>query len=469
MERAAIITGFIGNTTQDVLPAKPIKGVLKATAESKSSKFQEVLSAAQLKGDEVEENPGESLAIDFSSIGLSVVGVIPCLPDNRLVSGCGVKIENITPEEKSITDKPPVLNLANSSKLNVGEVFVNTAANERILDALKQDNYQNVLTDITNKPEQVSLAPGKVIVPENSPDIKTQVLKLTAKTETDTKAELMDDPLTGNISSAVQKDFANIKQANQVFDIYAQKTDAKDFIIEAPINPMPNGEKLTPNSLPDKEAIQQTVKHISDAKIFTAIEKVTQSDVKLDSAFNKNAFQLVDKAEQSAPDTFSQIMQVSSNEKAVSAQPVIDSESLPPADTQHIIEQIVEQAKVQFKPKNSEMIIKLKPEHLGELTLKVVVENQNITATFHSNNAEVRSVIEASLNQLKQEMSNAGLKVNYVGVYAGLGDMFSNNQREQHPIIKTNSRKVILDELEETDIQAEQIKAVSENGVDYRI
>ena len=67
--------------------------------------------------------------------------------------------------------------------------------------------------------------------------------------------------------------------------------------------------------------------------------------------------------------------------------------------------QIVEQARLIRSSENTEMVIRLKPEHLGELTLKVSVsENGAVTASFHSDNAQVRAIIENSLVQLRQEL-----------------------------------------------------------------
>ena len=62
-----------------------------------------------------------------------------------------------------------------------------------------------------------------------------------------------------------------------------------------------------------------------------------------------------------------------------------------------IPEQIVEQARLIRRTENTEMVIQLKPEHLGELTLKVTVAaNGSVNASFHSDNAQVRAIIEAA-------------------------------------------------------------------------
>lgn len=141
-------------------------------------------------------------------------------------------------------------------------------------------------------------------------------------------------------------------------------------------------------------------------------------------------------------------------------------------DPQNIVNQIVDQARLTNSAQNSEMVIKLKPEHLGELTLKVAVNNGLVTATFHSNNSDVRSVLEASIVQLKQEMVNNGIKVNYVGVYAGLDQFFSGGQHGnsgQH-LHSSYWRNVDDEPIKEVEAwNAIQITDTQSNGVDYRI
>lgn len=86
-------------------------------------------------------------------------------------------------------------------------------------------------------------------------------------------------------------------------------------------------------------------------------------------------------------------------------------------------QQIVDQARLIQRGQDTEMVIHLKPEHLGDLTLRVSVGADGaVNASFHSNNAEVRTIIENTLVQLKQELNNQGIKVDNVGVYAGLAD-----------------------------------------------
>ena len=69
-----------------------------------------------------------------------------------------------------------------------------------------------------------------------------------------------------------------------------------------------------------------------------------------------------------------------------------------PQPDYEIPRQIVEQARLLRTLNDTQMVIRLHPEHLGELTLRVSVgSNGAVQASFHSDNAQVRNVIENSL------------------------------------------------------------------------
>ncbi|MGP1366980.1 MAG: flagellar hook-length control protein FliK [Schwartzia sp. (in: firmicutes)] len=107
---------------------------------------------------------------------------------------------------------------------------------------------------------------------------------------------------------------------------------------------------------------------------------------------------------------------------------------VPQADGYEVVRQIVEQAKLVRTDGNaSEMVIRLKPEHLGELTMRISVAGSGaVNASFHTDNPQTRGLIESSMMQLKQELSAQGIKVDNVSVYSGLSeDFFANSQAGQ--------------------------------------
>lgn len=81
--------------------------------------------------------------------------------------------------------------------------------------------------------------------------------------------------------------------------------------------------------------------------------------------------------------------------------------------------------------KSSQVIITLKPEHLGEVTVKINVDGDKVTAAFHAASSEVRAILESSLPQLRQEMSQQGWKFDSDGVFGGMKDFLANQQQQQ--------------------------------------
>ncbi|MDR3563802.1 MAG: flagellar hook-length control protein FliK [Negativicutes bacterium] len=158
--------------------------------------------------------------------------------------------------------------------------------------------------------------------------------------------------------------------------------------------------------------------------------------------------------------------------KTDQAASTVDASQATRPDPYNIAGQIVEQAKLISRPQNTEMIIKLKPEHLGELTMRIVVANGAVSATFHSSNPEVRGALESSLVQLRQELASQGLKVHDVGVYTSLNQFSSNDQRgnSQQQVIKV-SPKLRDDQsfVEAADAIAATDANTASSGVDYRI
>ena len=158
-----------------------------------------------------------------------------------------------------------------------------------------------------------------------------------------------------------------------------------------------------------------------------------------------------------------------------------------PQTDYEIPRQIVEQARLLRTLNDTQMIILLKPEHLGELTLRVAVGSDGaVQASFHSDNAHVRSVIENSLVQLRQELNTQGIKVDRVGVYTGLADgqMPQGQGQEawqQHQAGHSETQVYargdaddyldgeIVDDGVTTASTQESVGGVTADGVDYRV
>jgi len=153
-----------------------------------------------------------------------------------------------------------------------------------------------------------------------------------------------------------------------------------------------------------------------------------------------------------------------------------------------INQQIVEQARLLRNAENTEMVIKLNPRHLGDLTLKVAVNsNGGVTATFHTDNAQVRAMLETSMIQLQKDLNEQGIKVDSVEVQTGLSDGQlpegqSQGYYQQQEQQNVRSQQIDLKDFEDDveNLAAEPVNKATEvirdsegnkisDGVDYAV
>lgn len=76
-----------------------------------------------------------------------------------------------------------------------------------------------------------------------------------------------------------------------------------------------------------------------------------------------------------------------------------------------VVTQIMEKIKVSVKPEISEVKMLLKPEQLGEVSLKISTQNGVVTAQFIAESQRVKEIIEANFNQLKDMLLEQGIDV----------------------------------------------------------
>ncbi|HEY5583597.1 MAG TPA: flagellar hook-length control protein FliK [Ruminiclostridium sp.] len=90
-----------------------------------------------------------------------------------------------------------------------------------------------------------------------------------------------------------------------------------------------------------------------------------------------------------------------------------------PIKSSEVINQLVESAKVIIGQDKSEMIIQLKPDHLGKLELKVVTEQGIVAAKFIAESQKVKEIIETNMQLLKDSLQKQGISIDSVSVQVG--------------------------------------------------
>lgn len=315
---------------------------------------------------------------------------------------------------------------------NLNEALLNTADSENVLANAQLAAETAVTVDNAN-------------VKENSNKISQLITGASLTVE---DAQQKAAPSADLADNEEQLDFSQEKNSNQ----------------QSGLSQQGNNPKLAVETNETSEIISKL------AKEETASDKAVQPNEQQATATGKSELT-----------PFGQLLR----ENIVNAKTSVTETAAPaPKDDFNITQQIIDQAKLIKRAENTEMVIKLNPEHLGELTLKVAVTaNGSVSASFHSDNVQVRTIIENSLVQLRSDLNQQGLKVDQVEVYAGLADgqlpqgegqgAWQHQQGQQH-----NSNGKVLLNGQEYAAEAEEIvdaagvedsRANKKDSVDYRI
>jgi len=82
-----------------------------------------------------------------------------------------------------------------------------------------------------------------------------------------------------------------------------------------------------------------------------------------------------------------------------------------PRPDMNIFNQIIESARINVSEDVSEMLIKMKPDNLGKLSMKIVVERGMLVARFEVESQIVKEAIESNLEDLRNALKDKGFEV----------------------------------------------------------
>jgi flagellar hook-length control protein FliK len=103
-----------------------------------------------------------------------------------------------------------------------------------------------------------------------------------------------------------------------------------------------------------------------------------------------------------------------------------------PLKPSELINQVIEKAKVILSPDKSEMVMDLKPDSLGKLSLKVVTENGIVMAKFVADSQQVREILESNMQLLKDSLEKQGMNVQGFSVSVRQDQRGSDTSRPQY-------------------------------------
>ncbi|WP_066507319.1 flagellar hook-length control protein FliK [Abyssisolibacter fermentans] len=113
-----------------------------------------------------------------------------------------------------------------------------------------------------------------------------------------------------------------------------------------------------------------------------------------------------------------------SDNTVIDQQVKTDSALVRNIDYKNILEQVTKSTTTIINEKQSMVNIKLKPESLGNMTLKIVVEEGKVVAEAVVENQAVKNILISNMDELKENLSGQGLDIQKLDVSVGKDSMF---------------------------------------------
>lgn len=311
---------------------------------------------------------------------------------------------------------------------------------EQVEAALKQDNDQDVKGEVNNKAVKFANKHLEGFIKPEVMEVETvktgEIIKDAAALMTEVKSALDDlsNRFRQNKQQFISQVTENVKAAVMQENLEAEdghKSDAEglgtqdDKKADASVTKQKSENVPVETAKDEPKTVKAPVEQEKSNKDTDAPDHGLPDDVKKVEPRPTNT-------EKAADNQNVQFSTVNQMQKTEGTGETAKLNATAHVSKNEIISQVVEKAKVVLDGEKSEMIMDLKPDHLGKLSLKIVTERGMVVARFTAENDQVKAVLESNMQLLKDSLEKQGLSVQGFSVSVGQ-DSQRNLNREQNP------------------------------------
>ena len=150
------------------------------------------------------------------------------------------------------------------------------------------------------------------------------------------------------------------------------------------------------------------------------------------------------------------------------------------ADTQNIMNQIMDYMKLQFGSDTTSLEMQLHPASLGTLHIQLESKGGMVTANFITQNEAVKAALESQIVQLQESFEAQGVRIEAIEVTVQTHEFERNleqgrGREQQEPQKKNRSRRINLidplatEGLDEEETLAAEVRAAGGSTVEYAV
>lgn len=345
-----------------------------------------------------------------------------------------------------------------------------------VMELFDPDNLKQLLLNLTGSTDELSLVTNETLYGslQNLMQTVEEDLGLLADELGISKDEL----------NALLEQMVSVQEETGMQDIDMQETDMQGMAQQQMPEVDQEGMKdYTVSVQRDGETVQMkvTVDDVSGEKSVTEeVTDIPKAEIQQFSKNKGNGSSDMGRGAEShlAENAFLQTMERQAEVSDVqAAEPVFQS-----AQTEEIMDQIMEYMKINLRADTQELEMQLHPASLGTVNVQIAAKDGVLTAHFTAQNETVRAVIETQLIQLKNQFEEQGMKVDAVEVTVAnhaYGEQFSEqneNMGQEQGKARKGVRRINLDEMdaeegleqmEDSERIAVEMMQANGNTVDY--
>lgn len=342
---------------------------------------------------------------------------------------------------------------------------------EELLDTDNLTAFMQLLSDVENPIDLLAFEGVK----EAMASVREIISDFEAAVVTKPESEQALERVTGNI---IKEDFEDA--LDETFNNTYAKEAVKEDIAKSPLTST-SKDQLTEESTVTLKT-EKITENVSKSEIYEDTDAgddyAASADVKNEAETDGGgSYQFQNQQQsQNVPDT--DAAQDGNTANIIDGTVKAFTEALAKTQTERsaannpsrIIEQMIQKLKMNLTDNVTEIKITLKPDFLGDVTLKVASENGVVSAMFIAENQKIKETIEANFNQLKDTLIELGIEVSELSVSVGQEDNYPNSQFTQNQEKSQKRIQDIIDGINETDDNQNYVQEdeVLETNINYR-
>lgn len=344
--------------------------------------------------------------------------------ENSIYNGSANAITKMSEDNSMKSFSIPVSLLTESGEVDLSEMVPQLS---KVLQAMKSEGKSFAVINI--EPPEF----GKIVIEMNTGELKENV-SITANNE--------------SVKNFIISNSVKIKEALSAAGVEMKELNFEKISFSGSKPIQNETENLTANSVKTNNAVDNEGDALTGAmKEFVSLfSKKESSGNRVEDTING----------------FSGILNGKLNNEFSSA--LNDIENLPPA--QKIIDTVFRKISQSISEGKKEIEIKLMPENLGRLTVKIISEEGKLSANIEVKNLEVKQALDAGIVKLKDNLGQSGIFIEQINVSLS-DDYYSRSHQEQYFDRETNGSGVDSNFVPENIESGESMKTLGYNTLEY--